>query len=307
MLNNLTSSILIPNVNHKHIRNFQSSFLSMSGDAMDTLKSKIGLITKQSEEYNARIKAAKQEKEHADAKVKELENRIKELSRLLHVRKIELDEKNEACNKNAVSIKRKEEATAAAKDDINVLKMKALTLKAEVDRVSIALPETMDKLCTVSKTADNQLSDIKKLEIRAMLADQTIEEMEQQLYFAETMALSTNHKVDEMQKKMQLRDVELIEAQSKVFGAQERQQSTTENLRNADMKMANLQYKLEEKVGREMKYKKQIQLLQAQLEEIDCRNRRKVDLLINMKQNLSIRAAGGYNYDKRKISNSNSP
>merc|ERR1711887_353871 len=106
---------------------------------------------------------------------------------------------------------------------------------------------------------------------------------------------------------MQLRDVELIEAQSKVFGAQERQQSTTENLRNADMKMANLQYKLEEKVGREMKYKKQIQLLQAQLEEIDCRNRRKVDLLINMKQNLSIRAAGGYNYDKRKISNSNSP
>jgi len=265
---------------------------------MDALKSKIGLITQQNDEYNTRIKAAKEEKEHADAKVKEIESRIKELSRLLHLRKIELDEKNESCKKNAVSIKRKENATAAAKDDINCLKMKALSLKAEVDRVSTALPETMDKLCTVSKAADNQLSDIKKLEIRAMLADQTIEEMEQQLYFAETMALSTSHKVDEMQKKMELRNAELIEAQSKISKVQERQQSTTENLRNADMKMASLQYKLEEKVGREMKYKRRLQLLQAQLEEMECRNRRKVEILINMKKNVSIRAAGGYNNDK---------
>ena len=37
--------------------------------------------------------------------------------------------------------------------------------------------------------------EVKKLEVRAMLADQTIEEMEQQLKLAQSMSNSTNHKV----------------------------------------------------------------------------------------------------------------
>jgi len=36
---------------------------------------------------------------------------------------------------------------------------------------------------------------VKKLEVRAMLADQTIEEMEQQLFVAETMTEKTNLEV----------------------------------------------------------------------------------------------------------------
>ena len=49
-------------------------------------------------------------------------------------------------------------------------------------------------MCAASERADQQLAAVKKLEIRAMLTDQTIEEMETQLYEAHNMTATTGQK-----------------------------------------------------------------------------------------------------------------
>jgi len=256
---------------------------------MDTLKMKIGLLMKDSSESAAKMEAAEKAKAEAEERISEAEKKIRELSKTIHARKIQLDEKSDQHQRNLTSARRKEEATLAAKEEINSLTLREMALKAELERVSAALPSTSENLCTASEHADKELGEVKKLEIRAMLADQTIEEMEQQLELAHSMAVSTNHKADEMLKKLEVREVELKRAQEKADRAQNKLDALNEKLRTSDRKMAGLQYSLEDRGGREKKLKKQIQLLQARLNEANVREHREMDILKIMKQNISIR------------------
>jgi len=264
---------------------------SWSGDAMDTLKMKIGLLMKDSSESSMKIEAAEKAKSEADDRTAASEQKIRELSKIIHARKIQLDEKNDQCQKNISSARKKEEATIAAREEISKLTLKEMALKSEVERVSAALPDTSDKLCKASEHADKELGEVKKLEIRAMLADQTIEEMEQQLKLAQSMSNSTNHKVDEMLRKIDVRESELKRAEEQAMNVQLKLEGVQDKLRVADRKMAGLQYALEDKSGREHKLKRQIQLLQARLQEAKNREGREVDALNKMKQNINIRIA----------------
>ena len=58
-----------------------------------------------------------------------------------------------------------------------------------------ALPDTQTQLAVASERADLVLGDVKKLEIRSMLTDQTVEEMEQALSDAHNMSANTASKV----------------------------------------------------------------------------------------------------------------
>ena len=65
----------------------------------------------------------------------------------------------------------------------------------QLERVLTALPDTQNKLAAASERADLVLGDVKKLEIRSMLTDQTVEEMEQALCDAHNMSANTAAKV----------------------------------------------------------------------------------------------------------------
>ena len=49
---------------------------------------------------------------------------------------------------------------------------------SQLERVVTALPETQAQLAAASERADLVLASVKQLEIRSMLTDQTLEEME---------------------------------------------------------------------------------------------------------------------------------
>ena len=100
-----------------------------------------------------------------------------------------------------------------------------------------ALPQTQAQLCSASEKADQQLSHVKKLEIRAMLTDQTIEEMEGQLYDAHNMSTTTSHKAEDMGKKLQIRMKELARAQERGDKAASKLEAVNENLRKVDIKV----------------------------------------------------------------------
>merc|ERR1719400_615338 len=109
-----------------------------------------------------------------------------------------------------------------------------MELKNELERVNTELPSTSDKLCETSALADNQLKDVKNLELRAMIADQTIEELEEQLHLALTMSTTTNHKADEMQRKLEIREAELVKAKKRADSVQTHLDHLHEKLRAAD-------------------------------------------------------------------------
>merc|ERR1719210_2317793 len=113
------------------------------------------MLQKRIEEANARLQAA--------------EKQIKELSKQIHSRKLLLDDHTDKLQKNLHMIKRKEEATIAAREEIKSQTLREMQLQSEVERVLTALPDTQGKLASASEKADAVLSEVKKLEIRAML------------------------------------------------------------------------------------------------------------------------------------------
>ena len=107
----------------------------------------------------------------------------------------------------------------------------------QVERVLTALPSTQASLASASQQADEVLSEVKKLEIRAMLTDQTIEEMEAQLYEAHNMSANTAQKAEDMARKLQVRSKELGRAQDRAEQATSKLEQVTNKLRAADIKV----------------------------------------------------------------------
>ena len=107
----------------------------------------------------------------------------------------------------------------------------------QVERVLTALPSTQASLASASQQADEILSEVKKLEIRAMLTDQTIEEMEAQLYEAHNMSANTAQKAEDMARKLQVRSKELGRAQDRAEQATSKLEQVTNKLRAADIKV----------------------------------------------------------------------
>lgn len=259
-----------------------------AGDAMDTLKMKIGLLKTENKDASKQMALAEKAKAEADERIQAAEKKIKELSKQIHARKIMLDENTDKLQRNTNMAKRKEEATISAREEIKAQTLREMQLKSEVDRVLTALPQTQAQLCAASERADQQLSEVKKLEIRAMLTDQTIEEMEGQLYDAHNMSGTTSQKAEDMTKKLQVRSKELGKAQDRAEQASQKLETVNENLRKADIKMASLQFNLEDRSRTEGRYKKQIQNIQAKINNADQRFARDEEALLKLKSRMEM-------------------
>jgi len=255
---------------------------------MDTLKMKIFMLKKENSEESTKLAAAEKEKAEADERITAAEKKIKELSKQIHARKLLLDENTDKLSRNTVLANRKEEATLAANDEIKTSTAREIQLKAEVERVMSALPSTQAMLCTASEKADNMLSEVKKLEIHAMLTDQTIEEMEQQLAEAHNVSTTTLTKAEEMGKKLTVRSSELSRAEDRATSSSNRLENVNQNLKMADRKMAGLQFTLEEKLMTERRYKKQVMVLNEQLNNAQLRSVRDEEALLSLKKRMEV-------------------
>jgi len=255
---------------------------------MDTLKMKISLLKRENSDSTKQMAAAEKAKAEADEKILAAEKKIKELSKQIHARKLLLDENTDKLQRNTSMTKRKEEAIISAREEIKAQTLREMQLKSEVERVLTAFPQTQASLCAASERADQQLSEVKKLEIRAMLTDQTIEEMEGQLYDAHNMSSTTAQKAEDMTKKLQVRTKELAKAQDRAEQATQKLETVNENLRKADIKMASLQFNLEDRSRKDGKYKKQIQTIEAKVNNAEQRFSRDEEALLKLKARMEM-------------------
>lgn len=262
---------------------------SWSGDAMNTLKAKIGIILRENCEATNKMELMEQEKKRAEESISKSEKKIGELTKLIHTKKIQVDEKSDQLIKQSKSLHKKEEAILAAKEELQVQALKEMSLKAEKDRVFAALSSTSDSLCKISEGADKELGRVKKLEIRAMLAEQTIEEMEQQLLLAQTMSINTNQKAEEMKMKLMAKESELEKIQEKAELIQSNVENHTQALKASDRKMAELQFSMEGRTKMERHLKKQQDLLKAKIADTEARIERECDVMKKIKKNIDLK------------------
>jgi len=253
-----------------------------AGDAMDTLKMKIGLLTKEGKESSAKMEAAEAAKAEADARIAEAEKKVKELSKQIHARKILLDENTDKLLRNTSQARKKEEAMVAAREEMKAQTLREMALKAELERVSAALPASQAEVAAASERADLQLAEVKRLEIRAMLTDQTLEEMEQQVGEARSMATNTGTLAEDTARQLGVRTRELGHTRDREAASASKLGSVQDSLRQVDRKMAGIQYTLEERAHQEARYRKQIAGLKERVSHAEKRSGREEDTLARL-------------------------
>jgi len=261
---------------------------AMAGEAMETLKMKIGLLTKENKEGLAKLAVSEKAKAEAEARIEIAEKKIKDLSKQIHARKLLLDENTDKVLRNTSLAKKKEEATISAKEEIQTLTLKEMQLKTELEAVTAALPAKQAELTAASERADKQLAEVKRLEIRAMLTDQTIEEMEQQLYDAHNMSSTTSQRAEETARKLGQRTRELGLAETRSEEVTSKLDIVNGNLKAVDRKMAGIQFSLEDKVSQEKKYRKQISSLQEKIANAEQRSGRDEEQLGKLKERMEM-------------------
>jgi len=257
-------------------------------EAMDTLKTKIILLKKEGHESSVKMARAEKVKEDADERIKKAEKQIRELSKAIHTRKILLDENTEKLLSSTRLADKKEEATVQAKEEIKSLTTRESFLQTEVGRVHAQLPATSASLCAASERADQQLAEVKKLELGAMLTDQAIEEMEQHLHDAHNMTVTTEQKWEDMSRKLIVRGKELERTVDRADKAVVKLDDVTHKLKQADRKMSGLQFHMEDTLHKESKYKKHVFNLKLQLQNAEQRSTREEDNLNKLKQRMEI-------------------
>ena len=128
--------------------------LAVAGEAMETLKMKIFMLKKENTEVTEKMQEAEkvvnknsvmidlpiftarvnfQEKTESNERVKKAEDKIKELSKQIHSRKLLLDDHTDRLQKNLHMIRRKEEATVAAREEIKAQSLREMQLQSEVN------------------------------------------------------------------------------------------------------------------------------------------------------------------------------
>lgn len=259
-----------------------------AGEAMDTLKMKIGLLTKENKEGLAKMAVAEKSKAEADARIENAEKKIKDLSKQIHARKLLLDENTDKLLKNTSLAKKKEEATFSAKEEIQAQTLREMQLKTELEAVTAALPAKQAELTAASERADRQLAEVKRLEIRAMLTDQTIEEMEQQLHDAHNMSSTTSQRAEETARKLGQRTRELGQAETRSEAVTTKLEIVNTDLKAIDRKMACIQFSLEDRVSQEKKYRKQISSLKEKLANAEQRSGRDEEQLVKLKERMEL-------------------
>jgi len=258
------------------------------GEAMDTLKTKIVLLKKEGHESSVKMAAAEKAKEEAEERIKKAEKQIREISKAIHTRKILLDENTEKLLSCTRLSDKKEEATEQAREEIKTLTTRESFLQTEVTRVHALLPATSASLCAASERADQQLAEVKKLELTAMLTDQAIEEMEQHLHDAHNMTVTTEQKYEDMSRKLVVRSKDLEKTIDRADKAKVKLEDIQHSLKQADRKMAGLQFHMEDTLHKEGKYKKHVHNIKLQLQNAEQRSTREEDNLQRLKQRMEI-------------------
>jgi len=263
----------------------------LSEEAMNILKSKIGLIKREKGDSASKMEAAEKEKAIAEARLKEAEQKILELSKVFHAKKLQLDEKTDTMKRNLANLRRKEEALASAEAERKNLAIKEMNLTSELERANEESVSTQNNLCVMSEQADAKLGQVKQLEIRAMLADQTIEELEEQLNHAKNITITTNQKTDEVNRRLEVRLKSLTGSESLASQASSNLEHLTDKLRKLDQQMNGLHYNLETKKSGESKYRKKLAHLQAQEKNTELRIQREMDSLRKIQQIVGVMKA----------------
>ena len=125
---------------------------------------------------------------------------IRDYGKKVHSFEIELDETSEKLVKATESLEEKEKTFKEVEADVAALSRRIMLMEEESKKAEENLANTVTKLATTSKDADNILKKVKVFESKCMNNEVAIEEYDKNLRQTTKMASDNEQKLDELSR-----------------------------------------------------------------------------------------------------------
>ena len=120
-----------------------------------------------------------------------------------------MDETSEKLVKATESLEEKEKTFKEVEADVAALSRRIMLMEEESKKAEENLANTVTKLATTSKDADNILKKVKVFESKCMNNEVAIEEYDKNLRQTTKMASDNEQKLDELSRKLGVQEEEL--------------------------------------------------------------------------------------------------
>merc|ERR1711926_58454 len=184
---------------------------------------------------------------------------------------IGFDETNDKLTKAIESLEEKEKTYKEVEGDVAALARRIMLMEEEAKKSEQVLADTVTKLATTSKDADNVLKAVKVVESKCMNNEVAIEELDKNLRSTTKMASDNEQKLDELSRKLGVQEAELKRAVERAELAEKNLKGIEDELETVGENMKQLEKSAEKALEREEKLKDKILQLQNKFKVSEAR------------------------------------
>jgi len=231
---------------------------------MQTLKYETDAMLQSCHENEELTKRYNEKADQSDCEIRDLTKKISKMEG-------NFEETQEGLIKANTKLEEKEKDMKEKEEDLSTLSRRVILLEDEVKKSEIKLASTTLDLALESKRADKVLKAVNTLNSKAMTAEVEIEELSRQEREAKGMWMDSERKYDEINRRVGVMEEELRKAVERVDNAEKRTSEIDDELRVVGENMIHLEKAEEKALGREEKYKEQIDNILQRLKMSDAR------------------------------------
>merc|ERR1711923_661160 len=178
---------------------------------------------------------------------------------------------NDKLQKATESLEEKDKHFKEVEADVSALSRRIMLMEEEAKKSEQNLADTVTKLATCSKEADNILKKVKVVESTCMNNEVTIEEYDKNLRQTTKMASDNEQKLDELSRKLGVQEDELKRALERAELAENKLKDVEHELEAVGENMKQLEIYAEKASEREEKLKDKIHQLMERLKHAEAR------------------------------------
>ena len=217
------------------------------------------------------IKKFEDETKESNSILEQAECDIRDYGKKVHGFEIDFDETLDKLNKANESYEEKDKMHKEVEADIAALSRRIMLMEEESKKAEENLANTVTKLATTSKDADNILKKVKVFESKCMNNEVAIEEYDKNLRQTTKMASDNEQKLDELSRKLGVQEEELKRSVERAELAEAKLKGIEEELQMVGENMKTLEASAEKAVEREEKLKDKILNIQQKYKSAEGR------------------------------------
>jgi len=231
---------------------------------MQSLKSETEQLYATIKRYEDMTKESTAAADQADCDIRDYGKKVQNLE-------ISFDETNDKLTKAIESLEEKEKTYKEVEGDVAALARRIMLMEEEAKKSEQVLADTVTKLATTSKDADNVLKAVKVNESKCMINEVAIEELDKNLRSTTKMASDNEQKLDELSRKLGVQEAELKRGIERAELAEKNLKGVEDELESVGENMKTLEKSSEKALEREEKLKDKILQLQHKYKAAEAR------------------------------------